>query len=87
MTGMALVSADGSVKTKLVTSTVTFKRMTGSEINAYIASNEWEGKAGGYAIQGLAAAYIRAVSGSYSNIVGLPLFEVSGWLKNTGVMA
>jgi len=82
--GIALITPDGKARQKVVTSDVTFKVMDPSEIDAYIASNEWHGKAGGYAIQGLAATYIRALSGSYSNVVGLPLFEVAGWLKGHG---
>lgn len=82
--GIALITPDGTARSKVVTSDVTFKVMDPSEMDAYIASNEWHGKAGGYAIQGLAAAYIRALSGSYSNVVGLPLFEVAGWLKGHG---
>ena len=64
---------------------MTFRQLGSDDISDYINSNEWQGKAGGYAIQGLAAAYIRALSGSYSNVVGLPLFEVAGWLKAHGV--
>jgi len=82
--GIALITPDGTARSKVVTSNVTFKVLDPSEIDSYIASGEWHGKAGGYAIQGLAAAYIRAVSGSYSNVVGLPLFEVAGWLKGHG---
>jgi septum formation protein len=53
-------------------------------IERYLASGEWRGKAGGYAIQGLAAAFIRSINGSYSNVVGLPLFEVAQLLKGLG---
>ena len=54
------------------------------EINAYIASGEWRGKAGGYAIQGHAAAFVAWIGGSYSNVVGLPLFETSALLRGAG---
>jgi septum formation protein len=69
------VARNGKIKTKLVTSIVQFKRLTKQEIDAYIESGEWKGKAGGYAIQGKAAALISFMSGSYTNIVGLPLYE------------
>jgi septum formation protein len=80
-TGMVLVLPDGGVLSKSVCTTVTFKVLSKTDIDRYIASNEWDGKAGGYAIQGLAASFIRFISGSYSNVVGLPLFEVNGWLQ------
>ena len=81
ISGISLITKDGKQHTKSVSSVVTFKRLDQVDIDTYIASHEWDDKAGGYAIQGLAASYIRFMSGSYSNIVGLPLFEVSGWLK------
>jgi len=79
--GLAIQDANGKLYTRVVKTIVSFKRLSKLEIDAYIASGEWDGKAGGYAIQGLAAAYIRAVSGSYSNIVGLSLFETSQILQ------
>ena len=85
ITGLALVLPDGSTLKKTVVSSVTFRALGTDDIDHYVASHEWQGKAGGYAIQGLAAAYIRALSGSYSNVVGLPLFEVAGWLKGHGL--
>ena len=63
---------------------VTFKVLSLEETEDYIASNEWQGKAGGYAIQGRAAALVRWIGGSYSNVVGLPLFEVSNMLRGAG---
>ena len=83
--GFALADAGGNLKSRTVTSDVTFARLHERDIDLYIKSGEWEGKAGGYAIQGLASAWIRQMSGSYSNIVGLPLFEVSGWLQQAGI--
>jgi septum formation protein len=68
-------------RTRLVETVVRFKRLTAAEIDAYIASGEWKGKAGGYAIQGRAAAFVAFVSGSYSNVVGLPLFETVALLS------
>jgi septum formation protein len=73
--GIALVTPEGKLATRLVESVVAFKRLTEPEIKEYLASGEWHGKAGGYAIQGRAAAYIRFVSGSYSNVVGLSLYD------------
>jgi len=60
---------------------VRFKRLEPAEIDDYIQSDEWRGKAGGYAIQGRAATFVAFVSGSYSNVVGLPLFETAALLK------
>jgi len=81
ITGISLVTPNGNQHIKSVATIVAFKRLSDTEINDYIASNEWNGKAGGYAIQGLGAAFIRFISGSYSNVVGLPLYEVAGWLS------
>ena len=67
-----------------VVSAVKMKRLSQQEIDFYLASGDWQGKAGGYAIQGLAAAYVRYVGGSYSNVVGLPLYEVSQILSGIG---
>jgi septum formation protein len=60
------------------------KRLTQDEIDSYLASGEWHGKAGGYAIQGRAAAFIPAINGSYSNVVGLPLAETAALLAGLG---
>ena len=83
--GVALVYPDATVSARIVETRVKVRRLEDKAIDEYIASGEWDGKAGGYAIQGLAAAWIRLLGGSYSNIVGLPLFEVSGWLQNEGL--
>ncbi len=80
-TGISLILPSGKQLAKTVTSTVTFKVLSPTDVETYITSGEWVGKAGGYAIQGLAATFVRFISGSYSNIVGLPLFEVGGWLN------
>jgi septum formation protein len=82
--GIALVSPDGRLVSRRVDSQVAFKRLSGAEIAAYLHSGEWRGKAAGYAIQGRAAALIRWVSGSYSNVVGLPLFETAQLLAGRG---
>jgi nucleoside triphosphate pyrophosphatase len=82
-TGVVLIAGTRRTE-RLVTSIVTFARLTESQQRAYLATREWHGKAGGYAIQGLAASFIRFVSGSYSNVVGLPLFETAQLLRGTG---
>jgi septum formation protein len=82
--GIALMAPDGRMVTRLVESAVIFKRLSAEETDAYIASGEWHGKAGGYAIQGRAASYIRFMSGSYSNVVGLSLYDVHQLLAGFG---
>ncbi len=82
-TGVALRLGD-RVWTRLGEAQVKFKRLSEEEIDAYIRSGEWRGKAGGYAVQGRAAALIPWISGSYTAIVGLPLTEVSGLLQGAG---
>ena len=82
--GIAVIDPDERLTLRRVDSHVAFKRLSEAEITAYLCSGEWRGKAGGYAIQGRAAALIRWVSGSYSNIVGLPLFETAQLLAGRG---
>jgi len=82
--GVCAIAPDGRARTRLVISVVGFKPLAASEIDAYLASGEWRGKAGGYAIQGRAAALVRFLSGSYSNVVGLPLFETAQLLTGLG---
>lgn len=84
LTAVSVIAPDGKQKTKTVTSVVQFKKLSAADIDAYIATGEWKGKAGGYAIQGHAAAMISFMSGSYTAIVGLPLFETLGLLKGMG---
>ncbi len=81
---VALMSPDGRLVSRRVESQVAFKRLSHAEIGAYLRTGEWLGKAGGYAIQGRAAALIRWISGSYSNVVGLPLFETAQLLAGLG---
>jgi septum formation protein len=76
-TAVVVAEAAGATRERLVDSVVTFARLTEADIERYIAGGEWRGKAGGYAIQGEAARFIRFLSGSYSGVVGLPLFETS----------
>jgi len=81
ISGISLILPDGKQLTKSVSTTVAFKRLSAADTERYITNGEWNGKAGGYAIQGLGAAFIRFISGSYSNVVGLPLFETGAWLE------
>lgn len=84
ITGVCVVAPGGKKREKTVSSVVRFKQLTEKDIAAYIASGEWKGKAGGYGIQGKAATLIPFVSGSYSNIVGLPVYEAVQMLKGLG---
>jgi septum formation protein len=85
--GVAVGGMDGTVRARLVESVVRFKRLERSEIDDYVQSDEWRGKAGGYAIQGRAARFVAFLSGSYSNVVGLPLFETVALLKAASLKA
>jgi septum formation protein len=82
--GIALAGPGDRLTLRRVDSQVAFKRLSEAEIAAYLCCGEWRGKAGGYAIQGRAAALIRWVQGSYSNVVGLPLFETAQLLAGSG---
>lgn len=86
LTAVALIDADGSIKTRLSESIVVFAPLSSTMIAAYANSSEGVGKAGGYAIQGSAGAFVRWMSGSYSGIVGLPLFETRALLVAAGVI-
>lgn len=83
--GLCVLAPQGRQVVKAVTTSVNFKRLIQSEIDAYIASDEWRDKAGAYAIQGRAGAFVRRVNGSYTNVVGLPLFDTANALKGLGV--
>jgi len=82
--GFAVITPDAKEVVRSVVTQVRFKRLTDQEITAYINGGEWQGKAGGYAIQGAAAAFIPWIGGSYSNVVGLPLTEVLATLNGLG---
>jgi septum formation protein len=82
--GIAVIAPDGRRAERLVTTVVRFRRLDRAEVAAYLASGEWQGKAGGYAIQGLAAAFIPFISGSHSNVVGLALAETACLLAGLG---
>ncbi len=83
-TGLCLVTPDGKYRQKLVETRVRFKRLSSEEVDSYLASGEWRGKAGGYAIQGLAGTFVVKLVGSYSNVVGLPLYETVSLLSGEG---
>jgi septum formation protein len=80
LTALALIPVREKIRTRIVTTRVAFKVLTAREIADYVASGEGEGKAGGYAIQGRAEAFVRFINGSYSNVVGLPLYETVSML-------
>ena len=83
-TGICLITPGGQFRQKVVQTKVRFKRLSTREIENYIASGQWRGKAGAYAIQGIAGSFVQKLVGSYSNVVGLPLFEVTGLLAGEG---
>jgi septum formation protein len=84
LTAVVLTAPDGRRAERLCDSVVGFARLSAAQRAAYLAGGEWQGKAGGYAIQGMAASFIRFLSGSYSNVVGLPLFETAQLLRGLG---
>jgi len=84
-TGLCVITAKGAVRTKLVETRLRFKRLSRDELAGYLASGEWRGKAGGYAIQGFAAVFVQRLIGSYSNVVGLPLAEAAAMLASEGL--
>ncbi len=83
-TGITLITPKGALRHRLVETRVRFKRLSREEIEAYLASGEWRGKAGGYAIQGLAGSFVVKLVGSYTNVVGLPLYETVALLVGEG---
>ena len=83
-TAVVLRLPGGVTRTRQVETIVAFARLTNQQIEVYLASGEWRGKAGAYAIQGRAAGFVRFISGSYSNVVGLPLFETAQLLRGLG---
>lgn len=85
-TALCLITPDDRVRTKVVDTRVRFKRLSKEEIESYIASREWRGKAGGYAIQGLAGCFVQKLTGSYTNVVGLPVTEVVNLLIGEGFL-
>ncbi|HEY7749200.1 MAG TPA: Maf family nucleotide pyrophosphatase [Aestuariivirgaceae bacterium] len=83
-TAICLVTPKGRRLLRVVDTRVRFKRLTREEIESYLVSDEWRGKAGGYAIQGRAEAFVRHLNGSYTNVVGLPLYETINMLQGAG---
>jgi septum formation protein len=86
-TGVTMITPKGAVRHKLVETRVRFKRLSAREIEAYLATGEWRGKAGGYAIQGLAEAFVVKLIGSHSSVIGLPAYEVLNLLVGEGYPA
>ena len=84
LTALCLVTPEDRVRLKIVDTRVRFKRLSAEEIEAYIASREWRGKAGAYAVQGLAGCFVQKIGGSYTNVVGLPLTETVNLLMGEG---
>jgi len=85
LTAVAVIDATGKLRTRIVDTKVSFRRLEAEEIAAYLDTREGLGKAGGYAIQGRAAVFVRTINGSYSNVVGLPLTETFRLLQACGV--
>jgi septum formation protein len=83
-TGLALVTPSGARRHRVIETRVRFKRLSREDLSAYLASGEWRGKAGGYAIQGFAAAFVVRLIGSYTSVVGLPLSETAALLAGEG---
>lgn len=83
-TGVCLITPSGKLRQRLVETRVRFKRLPREEIASYVASGEWRGKAGGYAVQGLAGSFVIKLAGSYTNVVGLPLYETVALLAGEG---
>ncbi|MGU3493325.1 Maf-like protein [Xanthobacteraceae bacterium A53D] len=83
-TGLCVVTPKGRVRTRLVETRLRFKRLTHEDITAYLACGEWRGKAGGYAVQGIAGSFVVKLTGSYTSVVGLPLAETIALLNGEG---
>ena len=84
ISGVVLHRPGGKPLSRLVETALAFQRLTDQQVEAYLDSGEWQGKAGGYAIQGRAEMFVRFLSGSWSNVVGLPLFETAQLLRGAG---
>ncbi len=85
-TGVCLMAPDGQQMSRVVETRLKMKRLSTGELDMYLDSAEWDGKAGGYGIQGLAGAFISHISGSYSNVVGLPVYETRNMLIGSGFL-
>ncbi len=84
-TGVAVIDASGQIRSRVSETRVKIKRLSDEELKVYLDSGEWKGKAGGYGIQGRAGAMIANLSGSYTGVVGLPLFETRNLLTSSGI--
>lgn len=82
-TGVAMINAQGKERSRTVCTMVQFKRLHPQELDAYLATEEWRGVAGAYRIQGFAARFVKSINGSYTNVVGLPLYETYALLSTT----
>ncbi len=85
LTGVCVAAPDGRHRVRVVAAKVRFKRLAPAEVEAYIARGEWRGKAGGYALQGFAGAFVRAINGEPSTVAGLPLYETLNLLRQAGI--
>ena len=83
-TSVALVTPSGAIRERVVETRLRFKRLSTEDIETYLASGEWRGKAGGYAIQGIAGSFVVKLVGSYTAVVGLPLYETVNLLGGEG---
>jgi len=83
--GVSVIDGHGRAHERVVMTRVKFKRLSHDDMTTYLATDEWKGKAGAYAIQGFAGAFVKSINGSYSNVVGLPLLEVVQLLKACGI--
>ena len=83
-TGVCVLSPEGKEASRVLVTRISFKRLSDEEIEDYVTSGEWEGKAGGYSIQGKAAKFVKFMSGSYTSVMGLPLYETDCLLKGLG---
>jgi septum formation protein len=86
LSAVCLIDTQGKAHHRLSETILAFKRLSSSEIEAYIEGGEWQGKAGGYAIQGYAESFVRLLNGSHSGVMGLPLFETRALLISTGLL-
>ena len=82
--GICVIAPDGQKAQRVCMTSVQFKCLSSKEIDSYIASGEWDGKAGGYGIQGRAGAFVKSINGSYSNVVGLSLYDTVNMLGGLG---
>lgn len=85
LSALTLIDGEGRARHRLSTSILAFRRLEQAEVDAYIAGGEWRGKAGGYAVQGFAEAFVRQLQGSHSGVVGLPLYETRALLRAAGL--